>query len=481
MRQLCIHGHFYQPARENPWTGVVELQDAAAPYHDWNARITAECYARNAASRILDPDDRVVRIVNNYARISFDVGPTLFRWLATAAPATYELILEADATSRREQYSHGGALAQVYSHLIMPLATPPDRVTQVRWGMRDFERRFRRRPEGMWLAETAVDLATLEILTDHGITFTILAPRQAARVRRADGTWTQVTEDTLDVSVPYRCRLPSGRTIALFFYQGPLSRAIAFEGVLHDGAGFADRLAGALPASGPQPGMLLVATDGETYGHHHAFGDMALAAALERLSHDENLRLTNCAAFLAAHPPAAEVEITENTSWSCVHGIERWRSDCGCHTKDGTQQRWRAPLREAVTWLAFELGARFERAGSEMFRDPWAARDEAIDLVDSSEGTAEGFFRRHGVGDHAVGTARVLLEMQRQAMLMQSSDGWFFDDVAGTETVQILSHAARAIELAGEAAAELEEGLLAYLRRAPGNTDRFPHGAAVYE
>jgi alpha-amylase/alpha-mannosidase (GH57 family) len=483
MRQLCVHGHFYQPARENPWTGVVELQDAAAPYHDWNDRITAECYARNAASRILDEADRVVRVVNNYAGISFNVGPTLLRWLAAAVPSTYELILDGDRTSRREQYGHGGALAQVYSHAIMPLATPRDRITQVRWGLRDFERRFRRRPEGMWLAETAVDLATLEILADHGITFTILAPHQARRVRRPEGSWAEVTAETLDVSVPYRCRLPSGRTIALFFYHGALSRAVAFEGLLHNGATFADHLVHALPEEGPQPQLLLVASDGETYGHHHQFGDMALAFALDRLSAGDGLRVTNCAAFLAAHPPTAEVEIAENTSWSCAHGIERWRSDCGCRTRDGTQQRWRTPLREAVTWLVDELGGRFERRGAEVFRDPWASRDEAVDLVDPADGAVDGFLRRHGVPPDAAHrhAALGLLEMQRQALLMQSSDGWFFDDVAGPETVQILSHAARAIELAEDAGSNLEEGLLAYLRRAPGNTEQFPDGGAVYE
>jgi alpha-amylase/alpha-mannosidase (GH57 family) len=478
-----VHGHFYQPTRENPWTGVVELDDAAAPYHDWNARITAECYARNAASRILDDDDRVVRIVNNYAGISFNVGPTLLRWLAAGSPSTYELILEADRTSRHEQYGHGGALAQVYNHVIMPLATARDRVTQVRWGLRDFERRFRRRPEGMWLAETAVDLATLEILADHGIGFTILAPHQARRVRRPDGLWMDVTEATVDVTVPYRCRLPSGRTITLFFYHGPLSRAIAFEGLLHDGGGFAGRLAGALPPEGPQPRLLLAASDGETYGHHHQFGDMALAFALDRLSRDDGIRLTNCAAFLAAHPATAEVEIAENTSWSCAHGIERWRSDCGCRTTEGTQQRWRAPLREGIQWLVDQLGRLFERRGSELFRDPWAARDEAVDLVDAVEGTAEGFLRRHGVPSDGgqVRSARTLLEMARQAMLMQSSDGWFFDDIAGGETVQIMAHAARAIELAGEAGAGLEEGFIGHLRRAPGNTERFPDGAAAYQ
>ncbi len=489
MRHLCVHGHFYQPARENPWTGVVELQDAAAPYHDWNTRITAESYARNAASRILDEADEIVRIVNNYAAISFDAGPTLLRWLARAAPGTYELILEGDRTSRHDHYGHGGALAQVYNHVIMPLTTPRDRATQVRWGIRDFERRFRRRPEGMWLGETAVDVATLEILADHAITFTILAPHQARRVRRPEGGWSDVTAETLDVSVPYRCRLPTGRSIAIFFCHGPLSRAVAFEGLLHNGVAFADRLAGALPAEDPQPQLLLVASDGETYGHHHQFGDMALAYALDRFSGGDGsgsggVRPTNCAAFLAAHPPTVEVEIAENTSWSCAHGIERWRSDCGCRTDPGTQQQWRAPLREAVSWLVDELDARFQREGSELFGDPWAARDEAVDLVDPAEGTLDGFLRRHGVRLDDAGrrrTALRLLEMQRQALLMQSSDGWFFDDVAGPETVQILSHAARAIELADDAAAHLEDGLLDYLRRAQGNTARYPDGAVVYE
>lgn len=489
MRHLCIHGHFYQPARENPWTGVVEMQDGATPYHDWNARITAECYARNAASRILDGAGRIVRIVNNYAGISFDAGPTLLRWLAAEAPSTYELLLDGDRASRREQYGHGGAVAQVYNHMIMPLATPRDRSTQVRWGVRDFERRFRRRPEGMWLPETAVDLATLEDLADLGIGFTILAPHQARRVRQTDGSWAAVTADSLDTSMPYRCRLPSGRWISLFFYHGPLSRAVAFEGLLESGAGFADRLAGTLPDQDTLPRLVLVASDGEMYGHHHALGDMVLADALDRLSRTDGVRLTNCAAYLAAHPPTVEVEIAEDTSWSCVHGVERWQRDCGCGRHRATQQRWRAPVREAITRLADELGTLFERRGSEIFRDPWAARDEAIDLVDSADGAADGFLRRHGVrsgGGHR-GTALVLLEMQRQALLMQSSDGWFFDDVAGVETVQILSHAGRAIELAGTlapdptASSRLEEEFLAHLRRAPGNTERFPHGAAVYQ
>lgn len=483
MRHLCVHGHFYQPPRENPWTEVVELAEAAAPYHDWNARITAECYARNAASRVLDDRDRITRIVNNFARISYDVGPTLLRWLARHAPETYELVLEADRRSRRDHYGHGNALAQVYTHLIMPLATPRDRVTQVRWGVRDFERRFGRAPEGMWLPETAVDLDTLDVLAAHGIAFTILAPHQAARTRRADGRWKTVTAETLDVTTPYRCRLPSGRTIAIFFYQKPVSQAVAFEGLLHDGAAFAGRLEAALPAGGGQPRCLVVATDGETYGHHHPFGDMALAAALERIGRAGETRVTNCAAFLAAHPPTAEVEVAERTAWSCVHGIERWRSDCGCNTGRGGHQRWRGPLREAITWLGEQLSALYAAQGTPLFHDPWAARDEAVDLFDPLAGAADAFLARHGrdIGDAARRrTALRLVELARQAMLMQSSDGWFFDDVSGPETVQILSHAARAIDLARGFDLDVEGAFVERLRGAPGNLERWPDGAAVY-
>ncbi|MDQ7844363.1 MAG: DUF3536 domain-containing protein [Armatimonadota bacterium] len=482
MRHLCVHGHFYQPSRENPWTDTVELAEAAAPYHDWNERITAECYARNAASRLLDDAGRITRIVNNFAGISYDVGPTLLRWLARHAPAVYEQILEADRISRREQYGHGNAVAQVYTHLIMPLATGRDRVTQVRWGIRDFERRFRRRPEGMWLPETAVDIATLEILAAHGVAFTFLAPHQARRIRRAEGAWTEVTAETLDVTVPYRCRLPSGRSVAIFFYHAPVSHAVAFEGLLHDGAAFADRLVAAAPDD-QQARLVVAAADGETYGHHHRFGDMALAYALHRIATAGAMRIVNAAAFLAAHPPACDVEIVENTSWSCAHGVERWRSDCGCNTGRGWHQRWRGPLREGIAWLTEQLEAAYARHGEEIFRDVWAARDEAVDLIDAGPGAVEAFLARHARDASPGRRARALrlLAMQRHGALMQSSDGWFFDDISGPETVQILSHAARAMEIARAFGLELEDGFLDHLRRAPGNLAAFPDGAAVYE
>jgi alpha-amylase/alpha-mannosidase (GH57 family) len=483
MKHLCIHGHFYQPSRENPWTDVVEVEDTASPYHDWNERVTAECYARNASSRLLDEGGRILRIVNNYAHLSYNVGPTLLRWLARHAPGTYELILEGDRVSRKDQYGHGGAIAQVFNHVIMPLATTRDRVTQVRWGIRDFERRFKRKPEGIWLPETAVDVETLEILVSHGMAFTLLAPHQAKRIRRAEGAWKDVTEETLDVTVPYRCRLPSGRSIAIFFYHGPTSRAVAFEGLLHDGKVFADRLTSVIPDD-QQARILVVASDGETYGHHHKFGDMALAYAMDRLARDGTLRIINLATFLAAHPPTHEAEIAERTSWSCVHGVERWRSDCGCNTGKGWHQRWRGPLREGITRLAEGLSSLYETRGAQVFRDAWAARDEAVDLLDPTPGVVEAFLSRHGAGTDSrerTRTALRLLEMQRQAMLMQSSDGWFFDDVSGAETVQILSHAARALDLARGFGADLEEEFIGHLRRAPGNLERWPDGGAVYD
>ncbi|MDR7401937.1 MAG: DUF3536 domain-containing protein [Armatimonadota bacterium] len=480
---LVVHGHFYQPPRENPWLEEVPVQDAAAPYHDWNERVTAECYARNAAARILDGRNRIVRIVNTYARISFNVGPTLLRWLARHAPEVYGAILEADRISRQQHFGHGNALAQPYVHLILPLASDRDRRTAIRWGLADFERRFRRRPEGLWLPETAVDLPTLEALAEHRIAFTLLAPHQAWRVRSGpDSPWRYLEDGEVDWTVPYRCRLPGGRSLVIFFYDPGTSRAVAFEGLLHDGEALLRRLAAPLhPADGRR--LRVVATDGETYGHHHPFGEMALAYALERLAAGGEARLTNLAAYLAAHPPAQEVEIREGTSWSCPHGLERWRSDCGCRTRPDTHQRWRGPLREAVAWLAQRLERLYEEHGGRVLRDPWEARDDAVTLVDPEPGAADAFFARHGLRpDDALSRreARRLLEMQRQSLLMQSSDGWFFDDIAGPEAVQILAHAARATDLARTWDPTLEEEFARRLAAAPSNAADCPHGEAVY-
>lgn len=492
-RFICIHGHFYQPPRENPWTGLIERQESARPFHDWNERITAECYAPNAASPILDEEGRIDGTVDNYGHISFDFGPTLLSWLETHAPGVYESILRADETSAARFGGHGSAMAQAFHHVIMPLASPRDRRTQARWGVEDFRWRFGRKPEGMWLPETAVDLDTLEALAEEDVRFTVLAPHQARRVRplgadgRAAGKWSEVRDASIDTARPYLQRLPSGRSIALFFYDGPASRAVAFENLLSDGARFAHRLAAGFRER-PGPQLSHIATDGESYGHHHAHGNMALAYAIRHIEREGLARLTNYGEFLALRAPDQEVEIREDTSWSCVHGVERWRADCGCRTGGEPEwhQAWRAPLRGALDWLREELDPRFETAATGTLRDPWHARDDYIRvLLERSVDVRAAFLARHearSLDDEAARRTWRLLELQRQAMRMYTSCGWFFNEISGIETVQVLQYAARAIELAAELFdVELEEPFLERLERAHSNHPDFRHGRDVYE
>lgn len=482
----CIHAHFYQPPRENPWLEEVESQCSAAPYHDWNERITFECYGPNGAARVLDPEGRIRTIRNNYASISFNFGPTLLGWMEQKAPGAYARVLEADRESVERFGGHGSALAQPYNHMIMPLATPRDRRTQVAWGIADFRRRFARTPEGMWLPETAVDLDTLEALAERGILFTILAPRQAGRVRAVGSDeWTEVEDGGPDTTVTYRQRLPSGRDIALFFYDGPASRAVAFEKLLDDGETLAGTLMGMAHAGGDERSRLAhIATDGETYGHHHAHGDMALAVAVERLDSDAGVSLTNYGQFLAENPPTHEVEIREGTSWSCAHGVERWRSDCGCSTggESGWSQAWRAPLRAALDRLSEDLSHVFETEGARLFTDPWAARDAYIDVVLGGEEARSAFLSSWCSAADEADRRRALrlLEMQRNAMLSFTSCGWFFNDLAGIETRQILLYAARAVELAGSiGAVHVREPFLRRLADARGNAPDAPDGRQI--
>lgn len=487
-RFVCIHGHFYQPPRENPWLDEVEVEDSAHPYHDWNERITAECYAPNTASRILDERGRILRIVNNYSRISFNFGPTLLSWLERKSPQTYRAVLDADRESLARFGGHGCALAQAYGHLILPLADARDKRTQVAWGVRDFESRFGRRPEGMWLPETAVDTATLEELARAGILFTVLAPHQARRWRRiGEKDWTG-PEAGVDTSRPYRVSLPSGRSIAVFFYDGPIARAVAFEGLLSNGEDFARRLCGAFPAEGSGARLVHIATDGETYGHHHRFGDMGLAYALHHLETRCGVRLTNYGQYLADHPPEWEAEAAEDTSWSCAHGIERWRSDCGCRTggRAGWNQAWRAPLRSALDWLRDRLAALYEREAAKLFQDPWAAREGYIRvLLDRSPGNVALFLE--GQATRALGPqesvrALELLELQRHAMQMYTSCGWFFNDPSGLETVQVLRYAARAVQLAQSLFGRGVEGeLLKRLEKAKSNLPEHADARRIYE
>lgn len=485
-RYLCIHGHFYQPPRENPWLDRVENQPSAAPFHDWNHRVTAECYGPNAAARILDAKDRIRKVVDNYERLSFNFGPTLLSWMEQEAPEVYADILRADRESASLRGGHGNAVAQVHSHVILPLASRQDKRTQVRWGQADFRHRFGRNPDGMWLAETAVDSETLEVLAEEGLRYTILAPHQAAAVRPLEGHagWTEYNGDQVDPTRPYLCRLPSGREIVLFFYDGPISRSIAFEGALTSGEKLVQRIRDGFSDARSWPQLLTVAVDGETFGHHSRFGEMALAWALDRLERDGDIRLTNFAEYLELHPPTWEARIREETSWSCAHGIERWRSDCGCTTggQPGWTQAWRAPLRNALEWLKERLDEVYENRG--LFRDPWAARDDyhAL-LLDDGPAAREAFLKNHlaaPAGARERVRAWTALELARSAALMFTSCAWFFDDVARIEPTQVLTYAARALQLAREFDCNFEPAFLKQLAEAKSNVPEMKDAAHVY-
>ncbi|MGH9589253.1 MAG: DUF3536 domain-containing protein, partial [Terracidiphilus sp.] len=503
-RFICIHGHFYQPPRENPWLETVETQDSAAPYHDWNERVCAECYAPNGAARIVNARNRITLIVNNYAHISFDFGPTLLSWLKENAPRTYRMILDGERRGRGFLGGHSSAMAQAYNHMILPLANTRDRVTQVQWGIGDYVSHFGEKPEGMWLPETAVDNETLQILADKGIQFTVLAPHQCKRIRprgksadagandgagHDNGDWSETPDASVDTTRPYLVRFPSGASIAVFFYDGPPSRAIAFEGLLNSGEALAGRLNSAFNGSdGAQ--LVHVATDGESYGHHHKYGEMALAYATRILEQDGDVELTNYASYLAQYPPEYECEIVENTSWSCAHGVERWRSNCGCNGgKPAWNQKWRTPLRQALDGLRDVLAPLTEKAGAAVFKDVWAARDAYIGVIlDRGTESADRFFAEqasHELSENERIRALEIMEMQRNAQLMYTSCGWFFDDISGIETVQVIAYAARVIQLArmifGRQAEAIEPAFLARMAEAKSNLPSQGDGARIYK
>jgi hypothetical protein len=490
---VCIHGHFYQPPRENPWLEAVEPQPSAHPYRDWNERITAECYRPNAAARVVNNDNQIIQIVDNYQRMSWNVGPTLMSWLEDHAPDVHDALLVADRASVARFGGHGSAMAQAYNHLIMPLASARDRATQVRWGIADFERRFHRAPEGMWLPECAVDTPSLEALAAEGIGFAVLAPRQAKAWRPPGGAW---RTQPIDPGRAYRCALPSGRSIDLFFYDGATSQAVAFERLLADGHQIISRMTQRGLVEGGGPTLCHIATDGETYGHHHRYGDMALAWALSQVEQGWNgTRLTNYAEFRARVPATWEVSIAEKTSWSCVHGTARWRDDCGCHSggHPGWNQKWRRPLRDTFDWLRDQAAAALDSVGRLVFRDPWAARDAYIAVLfdrtpartpASTPAARDRFLAEHA--SHPLDAAeRVralsLMEMARHAMLMYTSCGWFFDDLSGIETVQCMQYAARAAELLdGLGGAPIEPELVDRLSAATSNLAEQGDGRRVW-
>jgi alpha-amylase/alpha-mannosidase (GH57 family) len=487
-KYVCIHGHFYQPPRENPWLEDVELQDSAYPYHDWNDKITEECYRQNGASRILGPDRRIIDIVNNYTNISFDFGPTLLSWLERHAPDVYESVIEADQESQKLFSGHGAAIAQAYNHIIMPLANKNDKYTQVAWGINDFEFRFGRKPEGMWLPETAVDMETLDILAEFGIKFTILAPHQAKRIRRIDSpNWEYIDRDKIDTTRPYVCRLASGRSINLFFYHGATAHDVAGGRVLQNGEYFARKMAWILTGNGENAQLAHIATDGETYGHHYRSTDMALAYCLHYIKSNNLAKITIYGEYLEKFPPAYEVEIYENSSWSCSHGVERWRRNCGCNygRYPSGKQQWREPLRHAMDWLRDQLVGVYESKMAEYVPDPWEARNEYISVINnrSAENVKDFLLKSAGrelAYDEKVVTLK-LLEMQRNALLMYTSCGWFFDDICGIEALQIMNYASRAIQLAKEVGnGDFEPEFENILQKATTNVREFANGREVY-
>ncbi len=506
-RYLCIHGHFYQPPRENPWLEFIQYQESARPYHDWNERITRECYGPNTRGRLHGKEGRILDLINNYEYMSFNFGPTLLSWLEDSHPWIYSQILDADRAGAARYQGHGNAIAQVYNHIIMPLASSRDKLTQIRWGLADFRHRFGREAEGMWLAETAVDMETLDLMSREGVKFTILSPTQARSVRpmaratkSAPGAgpsktdspdyWQDVSEGRIDPTRPYRVLLNDrgDRYIDVFFYDGPLSRAIAYEKILGSAADLLDRIENIFEGHQDGPCLVNVATDGESYGHHFKFGEMALTWLFDHVEKKNHIKLINYGLFLELFPPEKEVKLFENSSWSCAHGVERWRSDCGCSVGRNPEwnQAWRTPLREGMDWLSAQLSSLFQDRAAGILRDPWQARDDYINvLLQDSEDEKEAFLKRQCLrrlkGDERVEIFK-LLESQRMSLYMFTSCGWFFDDISGLEARQVLMYAARAMALVKEfATGDLEAGLMEYLTRALSNDPDFGNGGKIYQ
>lgn len=489
---LTIHGHFYQPPRENPWLEAIELQDSALPFHDWNERITKECYNPNSVSKIVDNRNRILDVVNNYSLMSFNFGPTLLSWMEHYAPLTYERIIKADIESIDRNNGHGNAMAQVYNHIIMPLANEHDKQTQVKWGIRDFEYRFGRKPEGMWLAETAVDDDTLRVLEENGIKFTVLSPYQALKIKGPkDKDWIDVSWGNIDPARSYKYNIKSapGKSIDLFFYDGAISRSVAFDELLKDGNKFIRRLKEGLSDTRDYPQLVNIATDGESYGHHTKFGDMALSYVLKIRAEDEGLKITNYAAYLDKYRSDYEVDIKQASSWSCFHGVGRWCEDCGCSTggHPGWNQKWRRPLRNALDYLRDELAKVFEKEGVKYFNsDVWEVRNNYIDVIlTRTEANIKKFQNKYflpDLSDENKVRGMKLLELQRQALLMYTSCGWFFSEISGIETVQIMKYAARAMQLAAYFTKQnYEKKFLEILNEAKSNIQEYGTGKDIYE
>ena len=498
---FTIHGHFYQPPRENPWSGVIENQPSARPFHDWNERIASECYSPNSASRILSASGRIHDVVNNYDFMSFNMGPTLMGWIRTNTPETYRRIQEADKRSI-ERLGHGNAIAQVYNHIIMPLASAEDKRTQIRWGIEDFKFHYGRMPEAMWLAETAINFETVVELIKAGIKYTILSPTQADSFRKfGDVEWTGCANTDIDTTRPYRIfpRDKDGNIVCdghldVFFYNPWLSSAVGFEHLLRDAGTFGRRIADAWDPNREEPQLVSIGTDGESYGHHEPFGDMCAAWLYNRYAPENNMVPVNYGWFLEKFPPKHEVLLknfySEGCAWSCAHGVGRWYRDCGCSTGGGPDwnQKWRGPLRDAFNHLkklADDIFVReFERISSV---NPWEARNNYVQtlVAPEDESRRTKFLKEtllHPENEKDCAKAIRLMEIQKFCLFSFTSCGWFFNDIEGLEPVQNMRYALRAMELLEPFLPfghNIKSEVLSILGRATSNEHKW-NGAEVF-
>lgn len=495
LKYVTIHGHFYQPPRENPFLEKIERQESAHPYHDWNIRIADECYRPNTCSRILDSSGKIIDIVNNFEYLNFDIGSTLINWLKEYNLETYQRIIDADKRSMELNNGHGNALAQVYNHIIMPLADKKDQITQIRWGIDDFKHHFGRMPEGMWLAETGINLETVKLLIDQGIKFTVLSPFQAEKVKGFfDNNWKDVTDGSIDPTQPYRIYpYDEDRSLFLdvFFYDAPISSAVSFEHLLKNSHGFADRLNSSSSLSHGRPALINISTDGESYGHHEPFGDMCLAYFFKVLAPKYNFKVINYANFLNMYSPTKEVVLktgsdNNGTAWSCSHGVGRWKEDCGCSTGAPADwnQKWRKPLREGLNTLRDECWDIYHNIAEEFFQDTLDARNNYYKLF-SGIISEKDFWKQNlkiKVNEPKKVTLLKLLESQRYSQLMFTSCAWFFADISGIETVQVIKYAHMAAQYAGEfSEKDLGDVLRNYLLEADSNLGESHSGKTILD
>lgn len=494
---LCIHGHFYQPPRENPWTDEIEMQPTAAPFHDWNERIFQECYKPNTEAIIADlATNEILERVNNFEYLNFNFGPTLLHWIKEKHPDTFCKIIDADKNSVNSHNGHGNAIAQVYNHIIMPLANQNDNITQIKWGLYDFEFHFGRKSEGIWLAETACNNDTLEYLIEENVKFIILDPSQSLKIRKiGNADWEDVSEGNINTGKPYRAfsKKYTDKYIDIFFYDGPLSRSIAFEDIIFSSERLMERINNLIIPNFEKPQLINMAVDGETFGHHKHFSERTIAYLMSKLASKKGFRVVNYSEYLSLYPPDYEVLLNaglnnEGKSWSCAHGVGRWKSDCGCSTggEPNWNQKWREPLRNALNHLRDKLSIIFELEGVKYFADVWKARNEYIKIIlDASSENIKEFFNQNAIrtlNENETKNALKLLEIQKYSLLMFTSCGWFFSDISGIETVQILAYAKRTIEISKELFnVNLEDDLLNELSKAISNKAEFKNGAEIYK